>query len=92
MSGGGSAPPQPTNSQLEAVSSELAELLEQQTATSEVLLAVGRSGFELEPIFETVVEHAIRLCRADAGQIFVHEHDHYPARVRVGRLATSTGP
>jgi hypothetical protein len=59
-------------------------LLEQQAATSEVLLAVGRSDFELEPIFETVVEHAIRLCRADAGQIFVHEGDHF-------RLACASG-
>ncbi len=84
MSGRGSASPQPANSRLEALSSELAELLEQQAATSEVLLAVGRSDFELEPIFETVVEHAIRLCRADAGQIFVHEGDHF-------RLACASG-
>ena len=59
-------------------------MLEQQTATSEVLLAVGRSDFELQPIFETVVEHAIRLCRADAGQIFVHEGDNF-------RLACASG-
>ena len=59
-------------------------MLEQQAATSNVLLAVGRSDFELEPIFETVVEHAIRLCRADAGQIFVHEGDHF-------RLACASG-
>ena len=84
MSGWGSASPQPANSRLEALSSELAELLEQQAATSEVLLAVGRSDFELEPIFETVVEHTIRLCRADAGQIFVHEGDHF-------RLACASG-
>src|SRR5215211_6620119 len=62
----------------------LAQLLELQTATSEVLLAVGRSDFELQPIFETVLEHAIRLCRADAGQIFVHDRDHF-------RLACAAG-
>ena len=55
----------------------LDELLEQQRATTEVLLAVGRSRFELEPIFETVLNYAMRLCRADAGQIFIHEGDHY---------------
>ncbi len=55
----------------------LDELLEQQRATTEVLLVVGRSGFELEPIFETVLNYAMRLCRADAGQIFIHEGDHY---------------
>jgi signal transduction histidine kinase/DNA-binding response OmpR family regulator len=74
----------PPSSRLEDLSSELAELVEQQTATSEVLRAVGRPDFELQPIFETVVEHAMRLCRADAGQIFIHAGDHY-------RLACASG-
>jgi signal transduction histidine kinase len=59
-------------------------LLEQQTATNEVIQAIGRSGFELRPIFETVVEHARRLCRADAAQIFTYDTDHY-------RLASASG-
>jgi class 3 adenylate cyclase len=84
VSGEPPAPPQGTTSQLEAVSRELAELLDQQRATSEVLLAVGRSDFELDPIFETVLENAIRLCRADAGQFFVRENDHF-------RLACASG-
>jgi hypothetical protein len=74
----------PADSTFEDLSRKLEELLDQQTATSEVLLAVGRSDFELQPIFETVVEHAIRLCHADAGQIFVHEADHF-------RLACASG-
>ena len=74
----------PRNSPVEALSSELAQLREQQMATNEVLLAVGRPDFELQPIFETVVEQAIRLCRADAGQIFVKEGDHF-------RLACASG-
>jgi adenylate cyclase len=75
---------QPDSSPVEALSSELSQLREQQAATNEVLLAVGRSDFELQPIFETVVEQAIRLCRADAGQIFVKESDHF-------RLACASG-
>ena len=74
----------PHSSPVEAVSSELAQLREQQAATNEVLLAVGRSDFELQPIFETVVEHAIRLCQADAGQIFVKEGNHF-------RIACASG-
>jgi signal transduction histidine kinase/ActR/RegA family two-component response regulator len=74
----------PPSSPVAAMSSELARLREQQAATSEVLLAVGRSDFELQPIFETVVEHAIRLCRADAGQIFVHEGDHFRLAYALG--------
>jgi signal transduction histidine kinase len=54
-----------------------AELRDLQAATSQVLDAIGRSGFELEPIFQTVVHHAMRLCRADAGNIFTNERDHY---------------
>jgi signal transduction histidine kinase len=69
---------------LEELSRDRSELLELQTATSEVLEAIGRFGFELEPIFETVVRHAIHLCRADAGLIFTHERDHY-------RLAWASG-
>ena len=67
----------PHSSSVEDVTSEVAQLREQQAATNEVLLAVGRSDFELQPIFETVVEHAIRLCHADAGQIFVKEGNHF---------------
>ena len=62
---------------LERLSRDRSELLALQTATSDVLEAIGRSGFELEPIFETVLRHAIQLCRADAGHIFTHEHDRY---------------
>jgi signal transduction histidine kinase len=70
--------------ELEQLSRDRSDLLELQTATSEVLEAIGRYGFELEPIFETVVRHAIHLCRADAGQIFTYERDHY-------RLAWASG-
>ena len=80
----GSAESRPRSSPIEDLSDELAQLVDQQTATSEVLLAVGRSDFELQPIFETVLEHAIRLCRAEAGQIFVHEGDHFRLAFALG--------
>jgi class 3 adenylate cyclase/putative methionine-R-sulfoxide reductase with GAF domain len=67
-----------------ALSGEHSALLEQQAATNQVIEAIGRPGFELQPIFETVAEHAVRLCRADAVQIFIHDTDHY-------RLATASG-
>jgi signal transduction histidine kinase/CheY-like chemotaxis protein len=52
---------------------ELAETIEQQAATSQVLELMGRSDLALQPVFETVVHHAVRLCGADAG--FVHQLD-----------------
>jgi signal transduction histidine kinase len=49
------------------------ELVEQQTAISEVLRAIASSPHDLQPIFDAILDSATRLCRADIGTLRLFE-------------------
>jgi two-component system, NtrC family, sensor kinase len=54
---------------------DLSESLEQQTATSEVLKVISSSPGKLEPVFQAMLENAVRICSAKFGNLYLSEGD-----------------
>jgi GAF domain-containing protein len=63
---------------------ELSEALEQQTATSEVLRVISSSPGELEPVFQTMLANAMRICDAKFGIMFEFANGAYRALSSLG--------
>src|SRR6516162_3719551 len=54
---------------------DLGESLDQQTATSEVLRVISLSAGELRPVFQAILENAVRICKATFGNLYLREDD-----------------
>ena len=61
---------------------DLTEFLEQQTATSQVLSVISSSPGELEPVFQTMLENATRICEANFANLELYDNGSY----RIGAM------
>jgi signal transduction histidine kinase/ActR/RegA family two-component response regulator len=74
----------PAEERIQRLERDLAEAIERERAADRVLDAIGRSAFELDPVFEAVLQQAVTLCEADAGLIYVLHEDVYRLAFALG--------
>jgi two-component system NtrC family sensor kinase len=65
--------------EVQARTRDLTESLQQQTATADVLKVISASPGELEPVFQTMLENAVRLCEAKFAMLFLYEDNQFRA-------------
>jgi two-component system, NtrC family, sensor kinase len=63
--------------EVEAKTRDLSESLQQQTATADVLKVISRSAFDLQTVFNTLIDSAVALSGALSGTICLRDGDGY---------------
>ena len=66
---------------------QLAESLEQQTAISEILRVISNSPSDVQPVLDSVAEHAARICEAQVVDIVIVENEVFRIAASFGELS-----
>ncbi|UUZ74412.1 GAF domain-containing protein [Polaromonas sp. P1(28)-13] len=74
----------PIEPRLPARDRELADALEAQAATSEILRVISRSPADVQPVFDTIVANAVRLCEANFAFVALHQNGWLTLAARTG--------
>jgi signal transduction histidine kinase/putative methionine-R-sulfoxide reductase with GAF domain len=70
---------------------QVTEALEQQTATSEILRVISSSPTDLQPVFDTIVRNAARMCEAYDAVVVLADGEEFVQRAHHGPIAAMLG-
>ena len=79
------------SAQLESREQELAEAIDQQAATSEILRVISHSPTDVQPVLDAIVESASRVCAIDDVTLRLREKDLMVARAHIGPVPIFSG-